>query len=108
MRFRSIWIFLVATAVVAGCTRTEFPNTALKTHDLSAGYRFDRLEIGERDDAFIILAFSGGGMRASALAYGVLEELNRARYRKNEIERSLLDEVDIISSGSRPSCRTAG
>ena len=47
----------------------------------------------------IVLAFSGGGSRAAALAYGVLLELRDTRIGANG-DRRLLDEVDAISAVS--------
>jgi NTE family protein len=48
----------------------------------------------------VILAFSGGGTRASALAFGVLEELRDTRVHWEGRERRLLDEVDIVTGVS--------
>ncbi|BCN92612.1 lipoprotein [Thiomicrorhabdus immobilis] len=48
----------------------------------------------------LVLTFSGGGTRAAALAYGVLEELNDTKVRLQDRLIPLLDEVDIISSVS--------
>ena len=48
----------------------------------------------------MILARSGGGSRASALGYGVLEELRRTEVTLNGVKRHLLDEVDVISAVS--------
>ncbi|MEA3468792.1 MAG: patatin-like phospholipase family protein [Thermodesulfobacteriota bacterium] len=51
-------------------------------------------------DTLLLLAFSGGGTRAAALSYGVLEELRDTHYQKNGREVRLLDDVDQISSVS--------
>lgn len=51
-------------------------------------------------DVIFILAFSGGGTRASAMAYGVLEELRDTNVVINGNQERLLDEVDYISSVS--------
>lgn len=51
-------------------------------------------------DSFVILAFSGGGTRAAALAYGVLQELRDTTFTANGKSMRLLDEVDVISSVS--------
>ncbi len=48
----------------------------------------------------VLLAFSGGGTRASAFAYGVLKELADTEVMTAKGSRSLLDEVDVISSVS--------
>ncbi|MCU7940887.1 MAG: patatin-like phospholipase family protein [gamma proteobacterium symbiont of Bathyaustriella thionipta] len=58
-------------------------------------------------DTLFLLAFSGGGTRAAALSYGVLEELRDTRYQLNAKEVRLLDEVDRISSVSGGSFTSA-
>ena len=44
------------------------------------------------------MTFSGGGTRAAALAYGVLEALRDTTLEWRGRKVSLLDEVDVISS----------
>jgi predicted acylesterase/phospholipase RssA len=46
----------------------------------------------------VCLAFSGGGMRAAALSYGVLEKLRDTKVGQGE--RSLLEDVDCLSAVS--------
>ena len=58
-------------------------------------------------DTMFLLAFSGGGTRAAALSYGVLEELRDTHYQSNGKEVRLLDEVDRISSVSGGSFTSA-
>jgi len=48
----------------------------------------------------LMLAFSGGGTRAAALSYGVLEELAATQVDLGDGPRRLLDEVDLISGVS--------
>ena len=62
------------------------------------------------EELLLILAFSGGGTRAAALSYGVLEALDRVEipyageetklFTTNGEKHTLRDEVDIISSVS--------
>ena len=61
------------------------------------------------DPMLLLLAFSGGGTRAAALSYGILEALERIEVPVQVIEKgalpsdkkhTLLDEVDMISSVS--------
>lgn len=52
------------------------------------------------DDITFILAFSGGGTRAAAMAYGVLEELRDTNVVIDGRREQLLDEVDYITSVS--------
>ncbi len=54
-----------------------------------------------------IVSFSGGGSRAAAMAYGVLQELRDTKLSMNGREKSLLDEVDKISSVSGGSFTSA-
>ncbi len=56
-------------------------------------------------DTLVVLAFSGGGTRAAAMSYGVLEELRDTRL--NGGKTRLLDEVDRISSVSGGSFTSA-
>jgi NTE family protein len=56
---------------------------------------------GDRSaDLAVLVAFSGGGTRASAFAYGVLQELKETHITTAKGSRSVLQEVDIISSVS--------
>lgn len=71
-------------------------NYSLKT----AGYR-------GTGDLALMLAFSGGGTRAAALAYGVLLELRDTVILINKQPRRMLDEVDVISSVSGGSFTSA-
>jgi hypothetical protein len=56
---------------------------------------------GDRDSELLVMvAFSGGGSRASSLAYGVLQELNEIVISKGSESRTLLEEIDMVSSVS--------
>jgi NTE family protein len=56
---------------------------------------------GERSPKLLVfLAFSGGGTRAAAFAYGVLQELAHLQVMTENGPRPLLQEVDVISSVS--------
>jgi NTE family protein len=59
------------------------------------------------DKTFVVLCFSGGGMRAAALSYGVLDELQQTAMTPSSARPSLLDEVDLISSVSGGSFTSA-
>lgn len=48
----------------------------------------------------LVLAFSGGGSRAAALAYGVMQALRDTRVMLDGRPRRLLDEIDAISAVS--------
>ena len=86
---------LLATS---SCVGFQPANVPLERHDPDHGYRGDQ---GERGNKIIIyLAFSGGGTRAAAFAYGVLEELHNTKVIVDEQEKILLDDVDTISGVS--------
>jgi NTE family protein len=83
-------------------------NSPLKQADPAAGYRLINLappEADNSDSLFLVAAFSGGGVRASTLAYGVLHELARQEITWQGRKKRLLDELDVIfalSGGSFP------
>ena len=66
------------------------------------GYRYAKVRgEGAEQELFVILAFSGGGTRAAAFSYGLLEGLQSITYRPPpDAERTLLADVDVISSVS--------
>lgn len=74
-------------------------NLPLETIDKTAGYRYENLArpASNSGETFVVLTLSGGGTRAAALAYGALRHLNETHIGGR---RTLLDEVDIISSVS--------
>jgi len=55
---------------------------------------------GSSEKLHIILTFSGGGTRAAAFSYGVLEALAKTEFSIDGSKRSLLDEVDVMSGVS--------
>jgi len=76
-------------------------NQPIKEVYPNAGYRAPQVKDPENSDHMVLfLTFSGGGTRAAALAYGVLEELRRTEVVIDARKRRLLDEVDGISSVS--------
>jgi len=96
---RAIAMILVAVVAVS-CTQYK-ENRRLDRFRADAGYRFATAEIPDDADAlFICLSFSGGGTRAAALAYGVMQKLEKTKIVRNGRRVSLLDEVDCISSVS--------
>ena len=97
---------IIGLAFLVACA--SYPlNAPIDEIDLSSGYRLENLALGDRnsDEIFVILALSGGGVRAAALDFGVMQQLERVRF--GDDGRSLLDEVDIISSSSGASIPAA-
>ena len=90
---------LLILVMAAGCA--HWPATPQLERVGAPGYRLtDVNRPGQSDDLLVVLAISGGGMRAAALGYGVLEELRRTEVIVNGVKRRLLDEVDVISAVS--------
>jgi predicted acylesterase/phospholipase RssA len=98
---RSLTVLLVAAlAVLAGCAHYTL-NQPLSGEVPPAPYVFNEQPSGKNtNELFICLTFSGGGTRAAALSYGVLRKLRDTRIVWRGQEKSLLDEVDCISSVS--------
>jgi NTE family protein len=84
---------------LAGCAHWVI-NDPLVAGRPAPDYRFERATAAGKNtnSLFVCLAFSGGGTRAAALAYGVLDKLRQTRITWKGEEKSLLDEVDCISS----------
>jgi len=89
---------LALCLVLAGCAHYVV-NDPLPPVRSGSAYRFDESASGQNTNSlFICLVFTGGGTRAAALSYGVLEMLRDTRIVWKGVEKSLLDEVDCISS----------
>lgn len=95
------WWAVACVLLASGCA-TRPVNPPLAVADASAGYRFETRQAQTRDkENLVILAFSGGGTRAAAFSYGVLEFLKRTEVvgpKGNKVR--LLDQVDIITGVS--------
>lgn len=99
---------LLGAAILAlGVTAcASFPANAPRDQGHSdQGYRYDLVDATtspqrNHSETLVLLAFSGGGSRAAAMAYGVLEQLRRTCVTIGGERRRLLDEVDVISSNS--------
>src|SRR5512145_1026146 len=93
-------VALIGTIALAGCEYVRPTlNAPLEQWNPEYGYRFKNLappQEGNSDSLFIIAAFSGGGTRASTLAFGALRELARQRITWEGREKRLLDELDVI------------
>ena len=92
---------LVSLLLLGGCA-TRPINPQITQVDPSAGYRFETRQAHAKDkDNLVILAFSGGGTRAAAFSYGVLEFLRKTEVigpKGNKVR--LLDGVDVITGVS--------
>jgi NTE family protein len=92
---------LAVVLLLAGCaSRPVNPPIAEVNRD--TGYRFATRQLYDTDkENLVILAFSGGGTRAAAFSYGVLEALRRTELvTRAGAKVRLLDEVDIVTGVS--------
>lgn len=90
---------LALAGALAGCA--HWPATPALERAGAPGYRLgETSRSGQSEELLVIVAMSGGGTRAAALGYGVLEELRRTEVTVNGARRRLLDEVDVISAVS--------
>jgi len=98
--FLSILTLTWVAIIAIGCAHYPI-NEPLKQVDPQSGYR-PRLTgaPGNSENLILYLTFSGGGTRAAALSYGVLEELRKTEVVIDGKKRRLLDEIDGISSVS--------
>lgn len=81
-------------------------NDPKPVYEADYGYRYlPKSQTIEQDKIFVALALSGGGTRAAALSYGVMEKLNSVSIRNGS--STLLNEVDVISSVSGGSFTSA-
>jgi NTE family protein len=94
-------ICAAATLFVAGCGSLPTRERPLsQIVPLTAPVLAPGVEANS-DKLFVVLTFSGGGKRAAAFSYGVLEALRDIQVTTPDGDRhSLLDEIDLISAVS--------
>ena len=103
---RPFGLFALYAILCSACA--SYPvNPPLQQINDEAGYRLTTRTLGAKnsDEVFVVLGLSGGGTRAAALDYGVIKYLDRILFGADQ--RSLLDEVDVISSSSGSSMPSA-
>ncbi len=95
-----IFMVIVLSLVLSSCT---FPDTERLAFNVKNPTYFDPVK--DKDDFFLAVAVSGGGSRSAYWTACVLENLFRQV--KLPDERSILDEIDYISSVSGGSLASA-
>lgn len=102
-------LVLMQVLFIFGCAAIRPPsNTVVTEKDDESSYRRESEKVvGRFGDTLVILSFSGGGTRAAALSYGVLQELRDTVFIDDRETPRLLDEVDLISSVSGGSFTSA-
>jgi len=93
---------VLSVALLSGCASTLAPHNApFAGKVVEHGYRAGASRPAGAPESLVFgLSFSGGGTRAAALAYGVLEELSRTSVAINGESHRMLDLVETISAVS--------
>ena len=105
--------FLAGLAILfvflSGCTAHYPVYPKEGSADQQLQYQLKKMKQVRSDKVFIVLCFSGGGIRAASMSYGVLEALqavdlptrpSRLVQGNNPAKKTLLDEVNVIMSVS--------
>ena len=94
-------VALAALIALGGCATAPI-NPPIAHADPTVGYRIqNRPGFARHKEDIVVLAFSGGGTRAAAFSYGVLEVLRDTEVIGPKGERQrLLDLVDVITGVS--------
>ena len=95
-------MLVLAVVAVTGCASRPI-NERITQFDPQSGYRPYLLipkRVNNDPRTLFVLAFSGGGTRAAAFSYGVLEELRRTDIVVDGRRTRLIDEVDLITGVS--------
>jgi NTE family protein len=109
----AVWTRAMLCSLVVlfcGCSSRHYLiNAPLGAFGTAHRYAIRDLPTNDRnsDSLNVIVTFSGGGYRAAALSYAVLDVLNQTAINWEGGQRSLLDEVDIISAVSGGSLAAA-
>ena len=94
-----VWVTAVVLLLVGCATRP--PNAPLAHYDHGYGYRVSNWQAERGDPEFgLVVAMSGGGTRAAAFSYGILEELRRTTVPKPQGSSPLLDDVKLVTGVS--------
>ena len=100
---------LLLPLLLGACSALQYqPLRSIDHINPEEGYRLQtaaqhKYMANKDDDVLMILMFSGGGTRAAAFGYGVLEEMNRQQVRIGNKTGGLAEHVDLvygISGGS--------
>ncbi len=89
---------IFATFLLSACSLSNYqPVETIKQVNPTEGYRLkNTMEQNRQDGHLIVLIFSGGGSRAAALGYGVLEAFKETQIRPSAKGNTLLDNIDVV------------
>ena len=100
--FRFIVLLVLSLQLLSACASYgTISNQPITGVEPSARYSINQAVQSDRsNEVTLVLAFSGGGTRAAALAYGVLQAMRDTTVNLDGQSQRLLDEIDVISSVS--------
>ena len=92
-------LLLLLACLLTACGHIEYqPLVTIDHVDHSRGYRLQHVFHDQQDDdLFLVLLFSGGGTRAAAFGYGVLEVLAETPITGHGKTASLLEKTDLVA-----------
>jgi NTE family protein len=105
--------WLVAAVATTGCSSMHYPLNVVLDPAKQASHRNDAYAIrhlaaiDNSDGLLLIAAFSGGGYRAAAMAFAVMEMLDETQIVWDGQRRTLMQEMDAISAVSGGSLAAA-
>lgn len=87
----------ISVLLLSACNSMLFqPVETISQITSNQGYRAKNIIEKHQDGNLIILMLSGGGSRAAALGYGVLEQFKQTKIGTNPLKTSLLDNIDLV------------
>ena len=105
---------LLGVFILSGCSHpSRVPELSSQIHEENGEYRFQDFKNHTKqgqNNTFFAATFSGGGMRATALAYGALKALsNTEAYvpKTSTVPSKLINEFDVVSAVSGGSVTAA-
>jgi NTE family protein len=100
---------LSSMLLAAACSTAHYPvNPPLAAKPDASAYSVRHLDASENSDGLtVVMTISGGGYRAAALGYAVMEVLQETAFDWHGRRRNLFQEVDFISAVSGGSLTAA-
>lgn len=100
MRFVATFLVGIAAALLSGCVAGDRGPINLFVTEVGPASPEFVPDPGDDGSLVVGLAFSGGGARAAAFAYGVLRELDEAVIDQVPYRRTMVDDIRMISGTS--------
>ena len=89
-------VAFITILYLSACNLATYqPLQTIEQLNPQSGYRMKEV-IKQQDSNLILLMFSGGGSRAAALGYGVLEQFKHTPVKSGRQEGNLLENIDLV------------